>query len=93
MRSLPPKTAIKPDTGVLKASEGSDDNATRWFDMIQITREFPRCLLIDQCSALLISVAAMFLEQRRNAEFDMNDSRSLDLKYASKLLQAADSYT
>lgn len=35
----------------------------------------------------------MFLEQRRNAEFDMNDSRSLDLKYASKLLQAADSYT
>lgn len=93
MRGLPPKTAIKPDTGVLKASEGSDENASRWFDMIQITREFPSSPFMDLSGAILISVTAMFLEQRRNTEVDMTDSRSLDLKYVSKLLQAADSYS
>ena len=40
MRSLPPKTTVRPDNGTLKATEGSDDNAMRWFDMIQVSRMF-----------------------------------------------------
>lgn len=42
MRSLPPKASPRPDTGILKAVEGSDENAIRWFDMIQIPREYFR---------------------------------------------------
>jgi hypothetical protein len=38
MRSLPPKAAPGAD-GILKAMEGSDENAARWFDMIKITRK------------------------------------------------------
>lgn len=38
MRSLPPKTTVRPDNGTLKAVEGSDENAIRWFDMIQVSR-------------------------------------------------------
>lgn len=38
MRSLPPKTTVRPESGVLKAAEGSDENAVRWFDMIQVSR-------------------------------------------------------
>lgn len=38
MRSLPPKTTVRPDNGTLKAVEGSDENAMRWFDMIQVSR-------------------------------------------------------
>ncbi|KAL6239822.1 hypothetical protein BDW75DRAFT_197477 [Aspergillus navahoensis] len=37
MRSLPPKASPLPDSGILKAVEGSDENAIRWFDMIKIT--------------------------------------------------------
>ncbi|KAL4976793.1 hypothetical protein BDW66DRAFT_134307 [Aspergillus desertorum] len=37
MRSLPPKANPLPDSGVLKAVDGSDENAIRWFDMIKIT--------------------------------------------------------
>ncbi|KAJ5489280.1 hypothetical protein N7539_004170 [Penicillium diatomitis] len=37
MRVVPPKTDMHPDTAVLKAAEGSDENAVRWFDMIQVT--------------------------------------------------------
>lgn len=44
MRSLPPKTAVNPETGILKAIEGSDENAARWFDMIQVTRMYSFCL-------------------------------------------------
>lgn len=40
MRSLPPKTTVRPDNGTLKAAEGSDEDAIRWFDMIQISRMF-----------------------------------------------------
>jgi hypothetical protein len=39
MRGLPPKTAIRPDTGILRAADGSDENAMRWFDMINLTRK------------------------------------------------------
>lgn len=39
MRSLPPKATPRPDTGILKAVEGSDENAARWFDMIQVYRK------------------------------------------------------
>lgn len=38
MRSLPPKTTVRPDNGTLKAVDGSDENAMRWFDMIQVSR-------------------------------------------------------
>lgn len=45
MRSLPPKATPRPDTGILKAVEGSDENAARWFDMIQVYRKcLPRLL-------------------------------------------------
>ncbi|PYI12588.1 hypothetical protein BO78DRAFT_392433 [Aspergillus sclerotiicarbonarius CBS 121057] len=40
MRSLPPKATPRPDTGILKAVDGSDENATRWFDMIKVTPLF-----------------------------------------------------
>ena len=43
MRSLPPKTVVNPETGILKAVEGSDENAVRWFDMIQVTRTYSFC--------------------------------------------------
>jgi hypothetical protein len=39
MRSLPPKASPAPDTGILKAVDGSDENAIRWFDMIKISCE------------------------------------------------------
>lgn len=42
MRSLPPKATPRPEDGILKAVEGSDENAARWFDMIKITRKFTR---------------------------------------------------
>ena len=37
MRSIPPKSVMRPDTSVLKAVDGSDEAAVRWFDMIQVT--------------------------------------------------------
>ncbi|TQB72645.1 hypothetical protein MPDQ_006688 [Monascus purpureus] len=40
MRSLPPKASPRPDTGILKAIDGSDENAARWFDTLQVTSEF-----------------------------------------------------
>ncbi|KAF9889199.1 hypothetical protein FE257_007512 [Aspergillus nanangensis] len=40
MRSLPPKATPRPEDGVLKAVEGSDENAARWFDMIKVTPMF-----------------------------------------------------
>ena len=41
MRSLPPKAIAQPDSGVLKAVDGSDENAVRWFESIQVTRKVP----------------------------------------------------
>lgn len=38
MRHIPPKATFRPDNGILKAVDGSDEHAVRWFDMIQITR-------------------------------------------------------
>lgn len=43
MRSLPPKATPRPDTGILKAVEGSDENAIRWFEMIQVSRKSFLC--------------------------------------------------
>ncbi|PLB43898.1 hypothetical protein P170DRAFT_430904 [Aspergillus steynii IBT 23096] len=40
MRSLPPKANPRPDSGILKAVDGSDEHAARWFDMIKITPLF-----------------------------------------------------
>lgn len=66
MRSLPPKTVVRPDNGTLKAVDGSDEYAMRWFDMIQVT--------------------PFYLEERTNAMFDPQDSRSLDLRHSAGLL-------
>ena len=73
MRDLPPKTSPRPDNGVLKTIEGSDESATRFFEEIQITQSF-----LDQCQA---------------AVFDNNNSRSLDGKFFSKILQPKACYT
>ncbi|KAL2221238.1 hypothetical protein M432DRAFT_651836 [Thermoascus aurantiacus ATCC 26904] len=73
MRGVPPKTCPRPDNGVLKAIEGSDENAARWFDTIKITTHY--------------------LDQRQATQFDPNDSRSLELKYAAKLLYPTNCYT
>lgn len=37
-------------------------------------------------------MAAQYLEQRQAAEFDPDDSRSLELKYGAKLLQPVNPY-
>ncbi|KAJ5370455.1 uncharacterized protein N7496_006547 [Penicillium cataractarum] len=66
MRSLPPKSVVRPDNGTLKAVDGSDEYAMRWFDMIQVT--------------------PFYLEERTNAVFDAQDSRSLDLRHSASLL-------
>ncbi|KAJ5135807.1 uncharacterized protein N7515_005085 [Penicillium bovifimosum] len=40
MRHIPPKATFRPDNGILKAVDGSDEHAIRWFDMIQLTPYF-----------------------------------------------------
>ncbi|KAB8069081.1 hypothetical protein BDV29DRAFT_58408 [Aspergillus leporis] len=40
MRSLPPKATPRPENGILKAVDGSDANAARWFDMIKVSPLF-----------------------------------------------------
>lgn len=40
MRGLPPKTTPRQENGILKAIEGSDENAIRWFDTIKVTRKY-----------------------------------------------------
>ncbi|OJJ49683.1 hypothetical protein ASPZODRAFT_128185 [Penicilliopsis zonata CBS 506.65] len=40
MRSLPPKATPSLENGILKAIEGSDENATQWFETIKITPQF-----------------------------------------------------
>ncbi|KAJ5926632.1 hypothetical protein N7516_008405 [Penicillium verrucosum] len=40
MRHIPPKATFRPDNGILKAVDGSDEHAVRWFDMIQLTPYF-----------------------------------------------------
>lgn len=53
MRSLPPKTNVRPD-GTLKAADGSDENAMRWFDMIQISRKPFKFVLSSEQFMILI---------------------------------------
>lgn len=91
MRGLPPKTTPRPENGILKAIDGSDENAIRWFDTIKVTRKF-HCLITLSWKPHLTSVIAQFLEQRQSAEFDPNDSRSLELKYGARLLMPANAY-
>jgi hypothetical protein len=92
MRSLPPKASPAPDTGILKAVDGSDENAIRWFDMIKIScksHAFPLYFL----NGALTDYSALFLEQRGAAVFDPTDSRSFDLRYGSKLLPPSNVYS
>jgi hypothetical protein len=50
MRHIPPKATFRPDNGVLKAVDGSDEHAVRWFDMIQLTRKLR--LMISLCPCI-----------------------------------------
>lgn len=87
MRSLPPKTIVRPENGTLKAVEGSDENAIRWFDMIQITRMF---LALPLGLTFFTDIGqAYYLDERCNALFDPTDSRSLDLRHSAQLLQSS----
>lgn len=67
MRYVPPKTVVRPDNGTLKGVDGSDENAIRWFDMIQVTPFYleerthakfdpqdSRSLDFHHCAALLL---------------------------------------
>lgn len=45
MRSLPPRASPRPDNGILRAVEGSDENAVNWFESLRLTREY-LCLFI-----------------------------------------------
>lgn len=85
MRSLPPKTTVRPDNGTLKAVDGSDENAMRWFDMIQISRAYQHPPYPPSVNHTDKS-AAYYLEERANAVFDPSDSRSLDLRHSAALL-------
>lgn len=40
MRGLPPKTSPRPDNGILRAVEGSEEAACNWFETIGITSEY-----------------------------------------------------
>ena len=57
MRSLPPKATPRPDTGILKAVEGSDENAIRWFEMIQVSRKSP---LLLSCPVQLTNLYQLY---------------------------------
>ena len=94
MRSLPPKATPRADNGILKAVDGSDMNAARWFDMIKVSREFTiHPVSQPQNFPLTGDTTALYLEQRQAAVFDPNDSRSLDLRYGAKLLPPTNVYT
>lgn len=90
MRSLPPKATPRPDTGILKAVDGSDENAARWFDSIKITCKNSLSIVHKH---ILMASLALFLEQRQATVFDPADSRSLDLRYGAKLLPPSNVYT
>lgn len=87
MRSLPPKASPRPDSGILKAVEGSDENAIRWFDLIRVSRKSIQGTIETNLTSL-----ADFLEQRQAAAYDPNDSRSFDFRYGAKLLPPANIY-
>ena len=59
MRSLPPKTTVRPDNGTLKAVDGSDENAMRWFDMIQVSRMYFVCSSNQTLSFFLLTLTAL----------------------------------
>jgi len=88
MRSLPPKTTVRPENGTLKAVDGSDENAMRWFDMIQVSRTYQH---LPRLSTSTNNSIAYYLEERTNAMFDPSDSRSLDLRHSAALLLPANS--
>ena len=87
MRGLPPKASPRPDTGILKAVEGSDENVIRWFDLIRVTRKSAHTF-----NEINLTSSADFLEQRQAATYDPSDSRSFDFRYGAKLLPAANIY-
>ena len=97
MRGLPPKTHARPEDGILASD--SDETAREYFDRIRLSGKrlsiarnthicttkpegpMPNQVLI--CSAANLGKT---LEERQFAEFDPEDSRSLELKFCSKLL-------
>lgn len=49
MRNVMPKTVVQPDTGIIRAADGSHPDAIRFFDMVQVTRMCPTSLEIKEC--------------------------------------------
>jgi hypothetical protein len=93
MRGLPGKTAPRPDNGVLMPVESNHDNATNWYEKVQLTSKLkPLCVFSSVVLTSTLSIAA-HLEQRSAADFNPIDSRSLDLKYGAKLLLPTTCYT
>lgn len=41
MRNVVPKTVVQPETGIIRAADGSHPDAVRFFDMVQVTRKYP----------------------------------------------------
>jgi len=96
MRGLPPKTQASPEDGILAAVEGSDEAAIRWFDTIKVSSKSPPDPPLDRLSKLsrpsteksaeLTADTDKQLAERQTADFNPQDSRSLELKFCSKLL-------
>lgn len=87
MRHIPPKATFRPDNGVLKAVDGSDEHAVRWFDMIQLTRTSHHIAHFRGSLTNILFYTAYFIEERKNAVFDPSDSRSLDCHHSANLLE------
>lgn len=86
MRNIPPKTETGPDDGFLHPVNKSHEAASRWFDMIQLTSEPPSYPSFHFQVIVNVRFSDDHLEERRSANFDPMDSRSLELKFCSKLL-------
>ena len=87
MRNIPPKTQTGPDDGLLHPMDRSHEAASRWFDLLHLTSEL---LPVHPfwCDKAIVNTqfSDNQLGERRSANFDPMDSRSLELKFCSKLL-------
>ena len=90
VRKLPPESSPRPGDGVLKAVNDSDKNISGWFEQVQLTRKSDPEVVQ---TTFKLTNPADFLDQRQAAQFDPDDSRSLDLKYCAKILQPQACYS
>ena len=86
MRNLPPKTQQSP-TGIVAAVD--DETAQNYFKSIHISGRGDRSEAAPSSREPPLTVRPFVgekLEQRQDARFDPDDSRSLELKFCAKLL-------